>query len=167
MPKCKKCGTLLSKDDIFCPNCREKVEKGRAKKKNDDFWNIKNTQDYTGAYSKSDAEENRVYAILSYIPFVCFYPFFAISKKSPFVKFHANQGVVLFITEIILSALMWAINFGVSLLAIVRDILAFPLSITSSAVQLIMTAGIAYGIYLAATGKAKEMPVIGKIRILK
>ena len=167
MAKCKKCGAHLAADDIFCPVCREKVTGDTKDNKKDHFDNLKNAEDFTKAYSKIDIEENKVYAILSYIPFVCFYPVFVSSKKSSYTKFHANQGLVFFIAELILSAAMWAIEFVLGFIPILNDILSPLFSLAFTAVDVLIIVGIAYGIYLAATGKAKEMPIIGKIRILK
>ncbi len=168
MPKCKKCGAHVSSDDIFCPMCREKITENTSKGSSGDrFGNLKTTEDFTRAYSKNDINDNKVYAILSYIPFICFYPFFAIAKKSAYVKFHANQGVVLFIAELILSAVMWAIEFALDFIPIISDILSPLFSLAFAAVDVLIIVAIAYGIYLAATGKARELPVIGKIRILK
>jgi len=47
-----------------------------------------------------DVEENKFAAALSYVWIVCLYGLL-FKKSSPFVQFHAKQGVALFILEII------------------------------------------------------------------
>lgn len=167
MPKCNKCGSFMSQDEIFCPKCRTKRKKSVSDTLNDTLKNLGNTADYTSAYSANDINENKIFAVISYIPFICLFPVFVSSKKSAFTKFHANQGLVLFIAELLISLVMWLVGFVLGLIPFAAAILAFPLSILSWAIELLEFAAIVYGIYIAATGKAKELPVIGKIKILK
>lgn len=56
-----------------------------------------------------DISENRVLALISYLGPLCFIPLFG-KKDSPFVQFHAKQGLVLFIAELI-SAFINVIPF--------------------------------------------------------
>ncbi|KKR08565.1 MAG: hypothetical protein UT32_C0001G0085 [Parcubacteria group bacterium GW2011_GWC2_39_14] len=48
------------------------------------------------------ADNNKILAAMSYLGFLCFVPLF-LKKSSPFVQFHAKQGLVLFIAEVIIS----------------------------------------------------------------
>ena len=157
----------MSDDELFCPICKEKRSSAGGDGFGKIFSDMGNTQDYSGAYSAGDISANRIFAVISYIPFICIYTALVSAKKSPYVKFHAGQGLVLFIAEIIIAALMWAVGFALSFVPVIGTILAFPLSVLSWAIELLEFAAIGYGIYLAYTGKAKELPVIGKIRILK
>ncbi len=167
MPKCNKCGAYMSEDELFCPSCKTKRKKSTGDTLNDTLKNFGNTADYTRAYSKNDITENKIFAAVSYIPFICLYPVFAVAKKSPFVKFHANQGLVLFIAELAISLLMWLVGFVLGFIPFIGAIITFPLSVLFRAIELIEFAAIVYGIYLAVMGKAKELPIIGKIKILK
>jgi len=47
-------------------------------------------------------EGDRILAAISYLGFLCFLPLF-LKKSNPFVQYHAKQGLVLFIAEIIVS----------------------------------------------------------------
>ena len=49
-----------------------------------------------------DVEDNKVLAAISYLGALCLIPLF-LKKTSPYVQFHAKQGLVLFIAEIIVS----------------------------------------------------------------
>ena len=92
-------------------------------------------------------------AILSYISILVLIPIFA-AKNSKFARFHANQGLVLLITAIILSIIgniLSRIHLG--FISWILDVLVFVFAII--------------GIINAAQGKAKELPFIGKYRLLK
>ena len=80
------------------------------------------------------------------------------AKNSKYARFHANQGLVLFIAEIIYNFVS-AIIRAILPLAVVNIIL-WVISVLFLVLSII-------GIVNAATGKAKELPVIGKIRIIK
>lgn len=157
----------MSKDELFCPSCKTKRSKSAADTLSDTLKGWGNTSDYSSAYSTNDINENKIFAVISYIPFICLFPVFVSSKKSAYARFHANQGLVLFIAELLISLVMWLVGFALGFIPFVSAILAFPLSILSWAIELLEFAAIVYGIYLAASGKAKELPVIGKIKILK
>ena len=53
-------------------------------------------------------EEGKIYAILSYIPFLCFIPMFK-TDVNEYAKKHVKQGLLLLIVEI--SALFFLIEF--------------------------------------------------------
>ncbi len=123
---------------------------------------VTNTADTTNQFDPQDIEQNKVMAILAYLGILVLVPIFGASQ-SKFARFHANQGLLLCIASIafyvvyiifvnILMAISWKLMFIAtlfSLLGIVFLVLAI------------------IGIINAANGKAKELPVIGKYRILK
>jgi uncharacterized membrane protein len=101
-------------------------------------------------------------AILAYLGILVLVPIFA-AKESKFARFHANQGLVLFLAEIafyivltivsaIILAISWKLYFIITILSLVW-IVFLVLAII--------------GIINAANGKAKELPVIGKFTLLK
>lgn len=123
----------------------------------------------------SDVQKNKYLNILSYIGILFLIPLFA-AKGSKYSRFHVNQGLILFIFEVayniikaivmaILSAIMFAGDYYYvlspmyGLYSIINTIL--------SIVNLGFTALAIYGIYNTCTGKVKELPIIGKFRILK
>ncbi|MEA1962624.1 MAG: DUF4870 domain-containing protein [Patescibacteria group bacterium] len=53
-----------------------------------------------------DIEENKAVAALSYVWVLCLVPLLT-KKKSKFAQFHAKQGLVLFIIEIIGTFIFW------------------------------------------------------------
>jgi uncharacterized membrane protein len=160
MTVCDSCGTQVQDGMNLCPTCGKAVApQGQAFA--------------TAASPAKDAEDNKLMAVLSYIIF--FIPLLAGEhKKSPFVKFHVNQGTVLFVTMI-----AWGIVYGI-LSAIITALLFNPLSwsgagvgiygiVTTilSLVWLIPSILSIMGIVGAVTGKTKPLPLIGKFKIIK
>jgi len=88
-------------------------------------------------------------AVLAYIIFLI--PLLA-AKDSPFAKFHTNQGLVLFIGAIASSI--------IAVIPIIGWIVAPILGLAVTILSII-------GIVNALGGKAKELPIIGKFKILK
>lgn len=128
----------------------------------DKFSELNNTKDSTSEFSQQDIESNKVMAILAYLGILVLVPIFA-AKESKFARFHANQGLILFLAGIayyivltIISAIILAISWK----------LYFIITILSL-VWLVFLVLAIIGIVNAAGGKAKELPVIGKFTLLK
>lgn len=86
---------------------------------------------------KKDLEANKDVAALSYIWILSIFLYF-LKKDSPFVRFHARQGIVLFI----LSIIVWLIPF----LGAFLELVVLGLAIL--------------GFLAAAQGQWKELPII-------
>ena len=100
---------------------------------------------------KKDVEENKVYGILAYIGILFLVPLLA-APKSPFAKFHANQGCVLFIAGVAVGVVAWIPIIG-WLFGMVAWVGILVLAIM--------------GIVSAANGEMKKLPIIGEIEIIK
>jgi len=107
-------------------------------------------------------------AILAYIIF--FIPLIAgTHKTSPYVKFHTNQGTVLAISIAAFSiaySILYAILSAVLLAAFAWGLWAI-ISTIFGLLWLLPLAMIILGIVNAASGKLKQLPVIGKFTIIK
>lgn len=123
---------------------------------------LNDTADTTAEYDKVDIEQNKGMAVLAYLGILVLIPLFA-AKESKFARFHSNQGLLLCIAAIaysivytilspIIIAISWRLSIIVSLLGLF------------SLVFLVLAI---IGIINAANGKAKELPVIGKYKLLK
>ena len=124
---------------------------------NEKFNEFNNTADTTAEYDKNDIQQNKVMALLSYFSWLVLIPIFA-AKESKFARFHANQGLVLAIAEII----CW-VAFGIlARLPIIGGLFG----IVESLFSLVCLVFAIIGIVNVANGKAKELPVVGKFRIL-
>jgi len=102
----------------------------------------------------SDVEQNKTMAIIAYLLF--FVPLLTGDhEKSPFVKFHTNQGLVLFLAAVVGTT-------AASILIIVLiGLVLLPL------VCLACLALCIIGIINAVNGQMKPLPIIGKITLIK
>ena len=94
-------------------------------------------------------EDNKLIAILSYIGVLCLIPLLT-KKDDEFVFFHAKQGVVLFIAEVI-TAFVAAIPILGWIIATIAGLIWFVLSII--------------GIVNVLGDKKKELPILGKCAV--
>ena len=106
-------------------------------------------------------------ALEAYLGILVLAPIFG-ARKSPFVRFHANQGLVLCILSVILSML---ISFNSFISAVAGALwLSIILGLFSGLYGLVLcgvTALAVIGIINAVKGRMKPLPIIGKIKILK
>lgn len=95
---------------------------------------------------KFQTEEGRMAAIMSYIPILCFVPLLNM-KDNKEARFHARQGVMLFLVELI--AVIFLID-GIS-------------NFVFKAILIISAALAVFGIYFALQGKNYKLPLIGDL----
>ena len=166
MPYCEKCGMQVENQVKFCPGCGSAIGETKSAGKNDfgtTFQELNNTADTTGEFDAKDIADNKVMAILSYLGILVLVPIFG-AKGSKFARFHANQGLVLCITAVVYS-IAYSILSGILIAVSWRLYAAF--SGIFGFVSLIFVIWVILGIVNAAGGKAKELPVIGKFKLLK
>ncbi len=153
MLTCKQCGTQIEEGVKHCTNCGAPIEAPVQQNQpidlSEKFNEFNNTADTTSEYDAQDIEKNKVMAVLAYILF--FIPLLA-AKDSKFARFHTNQGLVLFLGGIIASV------------AAVIPVIGW---IVAPIAGLVITVLAVIGIINALNGRAKELPVIGKFKILK
>lgn len=162
MAFCKNCGCAMNDTDTVCPKCGVPVGSVDNQTNGNgvqDFvgsvTSLNNTPDTTAQYDQDDINNSLIMGILCYIPFLVFVPVFT-AKNSAFTRFHANQGIVLFIADVIVFVLTRILGH----IPLLGGILNFVLIAVISVLGVI-------GIYNVYKGKAKELPVIGSIRVLK
>jgi uncharacterized membrane protein len=98
-------------------------------------------------------------AIVAYLLF--FVPLIAgAHKKSPFVKFHTNQGTALFLVSIVLIIVLTILELIMRFLWILWALL-WPL------IAIVILVLAIVGIINAASGRMKPLPIVGKFRIIK
>ena len=158
MANCTNCGTKLKDGVKFCPSCGTSV----AGKSAEPAKAAAQTEELQA--DPKDAEENKGMAVVAYILF--FVPLLTGDhKKSPFVKFHTNQGTVLFLVGVAMW-IVWSI-----LWAMLRSIYVWRfwgiLSTLSWLVWIAILALHIIGIINALNGKMKPLPVIGGFTIIK
>ena len=123
-----------------------------------EFKEILNTPDKTSEFDPKDVSDNKVWAILSYCFIVVIVAIIA-KKDSPYVKYNANQGLVVFL-------LMLASSILGTVLGMIPFI-GWLFSIIFWLVNIALTLLEVFGIVNSAMGKAKELPFLGKIKLLK
>lgn len=147
MNYCQKCGKPYTIGAGFCPSCgNELTAKEFAYREP----------------SNQQTENGKLMAILAYIIF--FIPLLAGEhRKSEFVRFHTNQGTILFIFAILLGF----ISSIFSMLIFIVPFIGILFSVLSGAVGLSIFALLVIGIVNAASDKMKPLPLIGKFNIIK
>ncbi|MCQ2449806.1 MAG: DUF4870 domain-containing protein [Clostridia bacterium] len=125
---------------------------------NQQFEELNNTPDTTAEFDAQDIETNKVYAILAYLSWLVIIPLL-VAKDSKFARYHANQGLVLAIAEIAFGIVLGVLG-RIPFLGIIFGLVGGVFELAC----LILTV---IGILNAANGKAKELPIVGKFRLLK
>ncbi len=109
----------------------------------------------------NDSSE-KVMGVLCYIPFICLIPI--IMGGSSFVRYHANQGLVLFIVDLIVGAV---ITLCATVLKIIPFIGGWLGAIAGGLFGLIILVFVLCGIVHVVNGEMKPLPGIGGITLLK
>ena len=105
-----------------------------------------------------DVQNNKVFAILAYFGILVLVPIFA-AKESKFARFHANQGLIIFICEVV-----WGIISSIVTSLLIHS-WSFGLLTLWSLISWLVWIGflvfVIIGIINAAQGSVKPMPLFG------
>ncbi|MEE0059493.1 MAG: hypothetical protein UE295_01560 [Acutalibacteraceae bacterium] len=114
-------------------------------------------------YDPQDIAQNKTLTIVSYLGILCWIPY-VVKPNSRFVRFHVNQGLI-----ILISALAAGVATGIvsAILCIIPILGSIVSTIVSAAVSLAALTAFILGIYNVVNGRANEIPIIGKYRIIK
>ena len=114
MPFCEKCGAKMEEEAKFCPSCGAGVngQQSQYSQQNTQSGNFQETinkymqtEDNTSEFEQEDINQNKVMAVLAYIGILVLVPLLA-APNSKYARYHANQGLLLFIAEICLGVVM-------------------------------------------------------------
>jgi uncharacterized membrane protein len=149
MAFCSSCGAKLEDDAKFCASCGAKTGASEKAQPNvnvqETFDKIMDTPDTTAEFDADDINNNKVMAVLAYIWILFLVPLL-VAKDSKFARYHANQGIILFLASIVISVVGIIPVLG-WIVSAVGGIIVFVLAII--------------GIINAAKGNAKQLPIIG------
>lgn len=161
MAFCNKCGNQLPDGANNCPNCGAPAGNTQQNTQNaQDFVNnMMNTNDTTSQFDPQDINNNKGMSVLAYIGFLLLVPLLA-CPNSKFARYHTNQGLVLFLLEFALGVVTGILG----IIPIAGLIIGGLLSAVGGIFTLVL---MIMGIINAAQGQAKELPLIGKITLLK
>lgn len=123
---------------------------------------IFDTPDTTSSYQESDIADNKVMAVLSYLWILVLIPILA-APNSPYARFHASQGLTLLLVDIAWGVVSGILSFILGFIPVINLLWGIIVWLVGIAL-FVMTI---LGIVNAVQGKAKELPLIGSIRILK
>lgn len=172
MAFCEHCGAKIDEGVKFCPGCGAacgipeqppvQAETQPQTDFSEKFAEINNTEDNTAEHDANDISDNKFMAVLAYLGILFLIPLLA-APNSKFARYHVNQGLTLCICEIvfgivysilssIIYAISWRLGFVVTIIGIIG--IVFPILAV-------------IGIINASGGKAKALPIIGGIKILK
>ena len=122
-----------------------------------DLNNLNETPDYTASFDPADVQSNKVMGVLAYLSWLVLIPLFA-ARNSPFARFHCNQGIVLALAEVVAGVIL-GIGRRLPLIGWVFRLVGILASVAWIVLAVI-------GILNALNGRAKELPIIGGIKIL-
>ena len=129
-----------------------------------------NTTDETSMQDASDVQENKFLALVSYLGYFFFIPMI-VKPYSRYLRFHGNQGLTLCLYLFAVSIVNTVITSIIGIAGYSGMGALIAVTIINSIISFIfygsfaLLAGI--GIYNAVKGRARELPVIGRIRILR
>ena len=118
--------------------------------------------DRTEEFEKEDIEKNKVMSVLAYIWWLVIVTIVA-APNSKFARFHANQGLILAIALTVFSILAGILTGVLGWIPVIGWIVSAVFWLIDAAIFALML----YLIITTAQGKAKELPFIGKFKILK
>ena len=179
MAFCNQCGGQVPDGANNCPNCGAPMAQAAGAQQQIG----QNTQqqyqqyqqggtteaflgkDHTAEFDPNDREANKVACGFVYIPILFWLPFVA-CPNSPYGKFHANQGLVMFLFCIAVSVASSVLGalWPVPAIGTLFGTLSWIISGLGGLCELGM---LIYGMVNTFSGKAVELPLIGRITIIK
>ena len=129
---------------------------------NRDLERLRNEEtDFTFRYDPEDITRNKSVCALSYLSVLFFLPL-VICPDSRYGRFHANQALVLLITSVAGNVMF---RIAKSILSVVH--LGWIAGIASWFWGLLVFLLLIFGIVNVLNGRARELPLIGKIKLLR
>ena len=167
MAFCNKCGNQLPDGANNCPFCGAPTGNAQQNTQNTQNTqnaqnfvnNMMNTADTTSQFDPQDINDNKGMSVLAYIGILFLIPLLA-CPNSRFARYHTNQGLVLFLLELAIGVVTSIFAF----IPVIGPIICGLISAVGGIFTLVL---MILGIINAAQGQAKELPLIGKITLLK
>ena len=113
--------------------------------------------DHSNEFATQEIADNKVVCVLSYLWILFWIPLVACSS-SKYGKFHANQGLILLLTNIVLGIACGILGGIFSLIPYIGGVIAGLLSFVAWAGPFAL---MIYGMVNTAQGKSKELPLVG------
>lgn len=113
-----------------------------------------------------DIEKNRAFGILAYLGILFLVPLLA-APHSRFAKYHANQGMVLFLASLVLLVGSWVLTFCMALIPLLGVLFAAVMGLVGMVLFVGYVVLVILGIVNAAAGQRKPLPLIGHFELIK
>ncbi len=178
MLACPRCGAIVADDAKVCNACGEPLNNSRPDFTEDFRYNrykrdpterenfiygiINDTEDTTNEYDPQDIMQNKNITIFAYLGILLLIPLFG-APNSRFARFHINQGLTLLILDVAVSLVLTFVHL---LFALITPILGALVTIIITLVNLVALVYLILGILNVVNGRAKELPFIGRVRII-
>lgn len=130
---------------------------------------MSSTNDYTDTFSLEEIESGKALSIVAYlIPLVPF----ILSKKNNYIRFHTTNGMNILFTYLIFLIIKRTLSyiFGTPcdlVNGLKCIILPISLRILFAFINMIFSFIILYGLINVCNSKAKEIPIISRIKLFK
>lgn len=186
MPFCVKCGAQYDEGVRFCSKCgndnsanttgtaQPNAKQAPPKQEKNIIDKFMDTKDSTADFDPQDINNNKVISLFSYLGILFLIPMFG-AKSSKYAQYHASQGLILFLSTILLNYIS---NFVTSTFSNVfysyswtsfgfysgYSVLGWIITVIFNIIPLALAI---IGIVNAVTGKAKRLPIIGAFKIVK
>lgn len=126
-------------------------------------------KDHTTECTQEEVNNGKLMSLLAYLGILALIPYF-VEKENKYIRFHAIQGLNLFIVNMIASVAIMVVAFVATFLFII-PILGWILGGILYLVVCLLPIGFfvlqILGIVYALQGNAKELPVVNKLKFIK
>ena len=130
--------------------------------------NLVDTKDYVYEYSAEEVNKYKNSAILCYIPFVSLYHLVSGNyKKSEYLKFHTNEGLVLTILFAIVFVICRILSSVFKRNSLILNDIPMVVEAIIAILYFSCMLYMLFGVINTVNNKSKELPLIGKIRLIK
>ncbi len=113
-------------------------------------------KEQTKAENEMSPTTVKVLTAIGYLGFLFLIPLLVVPKDNKFTRFHVNQALVLFIADIVLGVVSGILG-----------LIPYVGVIIGSICGLLVLVVMIIQIVAVANGEEKEIPLIGKIRLIK
>ena len=120
---------------------------------------LNDVEDSSSSFDKKEIDDGKALAIISYIGFLAVVAYL-VEKNNKFVIYHAKQGLNLFIVELIGAVAIGILGMLAFFFIGLVSIISFVFWACAISLSVI-------GIVNVFNGKAKELPLINKVKIIK
>lgn len=144
MKKCENCGRNIENEAKFCSTCGSDFGSDRKQRRS--------------SFDRTDIQNNKLMAALAYMGILVLIPIFA-AKESKFARYHARQGLILLIVEMIFSVFYWML----SLIVLSTSWRLYFIVKIAGMVNYVFLVLAVIGVSNAVSGRVKKLPVIGNV----